>query len=133
MWENTNFILQVKRISFKILITTEMTFWYRVSHETWQLLNSLECRLPNTGLDLKTFCSYKNLLLPIYFKMQYSVKFAKNFIEKQFKNSTHNILILCGIEKMVWIVLFLRVIQYLEDDILNYSSTVMFRGTPCTR
>ena len=32
-------------------------FKYRVSHETWQLMNSLECRLQNTGLDLKTFCS----------------------------------------------------------------------------
>ena len=30
---------------------------YRVSQETWQLMNSLEYRLPNTGLDLKTFCS----------------------------------------------------------------------------
>ena len=30
---------------------------YRMSHETWQLMNSLECRLPNTGIDLKTFCS----------------------------------------------------------------------------
>ena len=38
--------------------------------------------------------------------MQYSVKFAKKFIVKQFKNSTHNILILCRIEKMVWVVLF---------------------------
>ena len=26
----------------------------------------------------------------------------------------------------------LNLIQYLEDDILNYSSTVMFRGTPCS-
>ena len=26
----------------------------------------------------------------------------------------------------------LNLIQYLEDDILNYLSTVMFRGTPCT-
>ena len=25
----------------------------------------------------------------------------------------------------------LNLIKYLEDDILNYSSTVMFRGTPC--
>ena len=25
----------------------------------------------------------------------------------------------------------LNLIQYLEDDILNYSLTVMFRGTPC--
>ena len=25
----------------------------------------------------------------------------------------------------------LNLIQYLEDDIINYSSTVMFRGTPC--
>ena len=31
---------------------------YRVSHEKLQLMNSLECRLPNTGLDLKTFCSF---------------------------------------------------------------------------
>ena len=26
----------------------------------------------------------------------------------------------------------LNLIQYLENDILNYSSIVMFRGTPCT-
>ena len=38
--------------------------------------------------------------------MQYSVKFVKNFIVKQFKNSTHKILILGRIEKMVWVVLF---------------------------
>ena len=38
--------------------------------------------------------------------MQYSVKFVKNFILKQFKNSTHKILILSRIEKMVWVVLF---------------------------
>ena len=25
----------------------------------------------------------------------------------------------------------LNLIKYLEDDILNYLSTVMFRGTPC--
>ena len=31
--------------------------------------------------------------------MQYSVKFVKNFIVKQFKNSTHKILILSRIEK----------------------------------
>ena len=41
-----------------------------------------------------------------YFKMQYSVKFVKNFIVKQFKNSTHKMLILSRIEKMVWVVLF---------------------------
>ena len=38
--------------------------------------------------------------------MQYSVKFVKDFIVKQFKNSTHKILILSGVEKMVWVVLF---------------------------
>ena len=38
--------------------------------------------------------------------MQYSVKFVKNFILKQFKNSTRKILILSRIEKMVWLVLF---------------------------
>jgi len=32
-----------------------------------------------------------------YFKMQYSVKFVKNFILKQFKNSTNKILILSRI------------------------------------
>ena len=37
--------------------------------------------------------------------MQYSVKFVKNFIVKQFKNSTQKILILSRIEKMVWVVL----------------------------
>ena len=38
--------------------------------------------------------------------MQYSVKFVKKFIVKQFKNSTHKILILSRIEKMVLVVLF---------------------------
>jgi len=38
--------------------------------------------------------------------MQYSVKFVKNFIVKQFKNSTHKILILSRIEKMGWVVVF---------------------------
>ena len=38
--------------------------------------------------------------------MQYSVKFFKIFIVKQFKNSTHKILILGRIEKMVSVVLF---------------------------
>ena len=36
-------------------------------HDSSELMNSLECRLPNTGLDLKTFCSLvrqKNLLFP---------------------------------------------------------------------
>ena len=35
-------------------------------HDSSELMNDLECRLPNTGLDLKTFCSFvrrKNLLL----------------------------------------------------------------------
>ena len=40
--------------------------------------------------------------------MHYFVKFVKNFIVKQFKNSTHKILILSRIEKIVWVVLFLR-------------------------
>jgi len=38
--------------------------------------------------------------------MQYSVKFVKNFIIKQCKNSTHKILILSRIEKMVRVVFF---------------------------
>ena len=38
--------------------------------------------------------------------MQYSVKFVKNFILKQFNNLTHKILILSRIEKMVLVVLF---------------------------
>ena len=40
--------------------------------------------------------------------MQYSVKFVKNFIVKQFKNSTHKILTLNRIEKMVLIVLLVK-------------------------
>ena len=38
--------------------------------------------------------------------MQYSVKFVQNFTVNQFKNSTHKILILSRIEKMIWVVLF---------------------------
>ena len=39
---------------------------YRVSHETWQLVNSFECLLPYTVLDIKDFLQFislKNLLL----------------------------------------------------------------------
>ena len=45
------------RLYKKYTLNLHCLFTYRVSHETWQLMNSLECRLPNNGLDLKTFCS----------------------------------------------------------------------------
>ena len=38
--------------------------------------------------------------------MQYSVKFVKHFIVKQFKNSTHKILILSRVEKWLLSILF---------------------------
>ena len=34
---------------------------YRVSHETWQLINSYECRLLYTVLDVKGFLQFISL------------------------------------------------------------------------
>ena len=48
---------------------TSVFYSYRVSHETWQLMNSLECHLPNTGLDSKTFLQFSSVeksFTPIY-------------------------------------------------------------------
>ena len=44
-------------------------FKYRVSHETWQLMNSLECHLPNTGLDFLQFSSVEKSFTPIYLNL----------------------------------------------------------------
>ena len=35
-------------------------------------------------------------------------QYVENFIVKQLKNSTHKILMLSRVEKMVWVLLFLR-------------------------
>ena len=35
--------------------------WYRVFHETWQLVNSFECLLPYTVLDIKDFSQFNSL------------------------------------------------------------------------
>ena len=54
-------------------------FYYRVSHETWQLVNNFECRLPYTVLKaVKALCrsfSLKNLLLKyiLYFEINFTI------------------------------------------------------------
>jgi hypothetical protein len=48
----------------------EKNFRYRVSHETWQLVNSYESRLPYTLLDIKGFLQFIKLKISfseIYF------------------------------------------------------------------
>ena len=48
-------------------------FIYRVSHETWQLINGLECRLPYTVLDIKgwlQFISFKKSFAQVYFTLK---------------------------------------------------------------
>ena len=49
---------------------------YRVSHETWQLVNSFECLLPYTVLDVKDslqFYSLKKSFTQIYFTLKYNM------------------------------------------------------------
>ena len=46
---------------------------YKVSHETWQLINSFECRLPYTVLDIKgslQFFSFKKSFALVYFTLK---------------------------------------------------------------
>ena len=46
---------------------------YRVSHETWQLINSFECRLPYAVLDIKgclQFISFKKSFSLVYFTLK---------------------------------------------------------------
>jgi len=57
--------------------------------------------------------------------MQYTVKFVKNFIVKQFKNSTHKILILGRIKKMVWVVLYcLTQLDFLKSHFKGPKYTI---------
>ena len=43
---------------FMIISSTGKSESYRVSHETWQLVNSFECLLPYTVLDIKDFLKF---------------------------------------------------------------------------
>ena len=46
---------------------------YRVSHETWQLVNSVECRLPCTVSDIKgclQFYLFKKSFAQVYFTLK---------------------------------------------------------------
>ena len=92
---------------------------YRVSHETWQLVNSFECLLPWTVLDIKHFFA-------VYFvnKIFYSniFHFEINFTIIWLP---HNIfIILFGIKQLnkLWKKTFIKL----------FTNSVMFRGTPCT-
>jgi len=89
---------------------------YRVSHETWQLVNSFECRLPYTVLDIKgclLFISLKKSFAQIYFALKLILLLHDSYI-------------------IFFIIVFgIKQQQSMEEDILNYLPTVIFRGTPC--
>ena len=42
-------------VKFQVSNGSSIDLRYRVSHETWQLVNSFECLLPHTVLDIKDF------------------------------------------------------------------------------
>ena len=86
---------------------------YRVSHETWQLVNILK----NVFFHNSLSCL---IVINIIWQFYYSrIDHRLGYIGvKDFSNELN-----CKKS--------LNLIQYLKDDILNYSSTVMLRGTPC--
>ena len=45
---------------------------YRLSHETWQLVNSFECLVPYSVLDIEDFCGLfrKKYFTQIYFTLK---------------------------------------------------------------
>ena len=76
-WENVrtmNEEIQLKNLQ-KFIATFKGKSWfisllsYRVSHETGQLVNSFECLLPYTVLDIKDFSQFNSLkkITQIYF------------------------------------------------------------------
>ena len=52
--------------------TVNESKWYRVSHETWQLVNGFECLLPSIILDIRLFqfISLTNSFTQIYFTLK---------------------------------------------------------------
>ena len=105
----------IGKLQFKLL--NIFIFKYRVSHETWQLVNSFECRLPYTVLDSKgfmQFISVKKSFAQIYFRINFSITWLLYNIS----------IIVFGIKQSN---------KIMEEDILNYLPTFMFRGTPSTK
>ena len=89
---------------------------YRVSDETWQLANGSQCRLPCFSF-LKLFAVY--FVKQIFYPNTYLFEINFNKILLPFSISYHHL----------W---YQTNYQIKEEDILNNSPTVMFRGTPCT-
>ena len=51
-------ILMSNKKSCMERIIVQSMFIYKVSHETWQLVNNFECHLPHTVLDIKHFLQF---------------------------------------------------------------------------
>ena len=68
-WTNRNIVRRGN-----IYLSIYLIIWlYRVSHETWQLINSFECRLPYAILDIKgclQFISFKKSFSLVYFTLK---------------------------------------------------------------
>ena len=92
---------------------------YRESHETWQLVNSL--KMSSSLIFLSCLIPKWIIIINFIWQSLYSkINHRLRYIGvKDFSNELN-----CKKS--------LNLIQYLEDDILNYLLTVMFRGTPCT-
>ena len=92
----------------------DVTQRQRVSHETWHLVKSFECYLSHTLLDIKAFLqfiSFKKCLTHIFYcEINFTITYNKCYQSLQYQTTY----------------------QIMEEDILNYSKTAMFRLTPCT-
>ena len=69
---------------------------YSVSHETWQLVNSLECLFPKFILLFNTKDKNKNIILESYyskinFKLQRKIYLSKRFFKQNKLQTTFNI------------------------------------------
>ena len=58
-----NWVVEVKPKALKL---SKYLMTYRVFHETWQLVNSFECLLPYTLIDIKDFLQF-NLLKKMFY------------------------------------------------------------------
>ena len=83
-------------------------------------MNNLKCLFPQFVKLLDTKKNLKNIIWqPNNNKIDFKVKYSRIIIRLKdfFTKKTAKIL--------------LYIIQYMEEDIQNYSPNVMFRGTPC--
>ena len=91
---------------------------YRVSHETWQLVNGFECLLSYIILDILDFFQFillTNSFTQIFFTL---------------KSIFYKMTAICYISNFS--LLYQRTYKLWRRH-LKYSPTVMFRGTPCKK